>query len=61
VSVKEILKTVRALSPEDRAQVRALLDTLPGCWVNRPASGNRPHAPHAGRDKGLAAFADNRR
>jgi hypothetical protein len=29
VSVKEVLEAVRALSPEERAQVRALLDTLP--------------------------------
>lgn len=29
MSVKEVLEAVRALSPEERAQVRALLDTLP--------------------------------
>lgn len=29
MSVEEILEAVRALSPEERAQVRALLDTPP--------------------------------
>lgn len=29
MSVKEVLEAVRTLSPEERAQVRALLDTLP--------------------------------
>lgn len=29
MSVKEVLDAVRTLSPEERAQVRALLDTLP--------------------------------
>lgn len=29
MSVKEVLEAVQALSPEERAQVRALLDTLP--------------------------------
>ena len=29
MSVKEILEVVRVLSPEERAQVRALLDTPP--------------------------------
>ena len=29
MSVIEILEAVRALSPEERAQVKALLDTLP--------------------------------
>jgi len=29
MSVKEVLEAVRNLSPEERAQVRALLDTLP--------------------------------
>jgi hypothetical protein len=29
VSVEEVLEAVRALSPEERAQVRALLDTPP--------------------------------
>lgn len=28
MSVKEVLEAVRTLSPEERAQVRALLDTL---------------------------------
>ena len=29
MSIKEVLEAVRTLSPEERAQVRALLDTLP--------------------------------
>lgn len=29
MSVKEVLEAVQALSPEERAQVRALLDSLP--------------------------------
>jgi len=29
MSVKEVLEAVRTLSPEERAQVRALIDTLP--------------------------------
>jgi hypothetical protein len=29
MSVKEMLEAVRTLSPKERAQVRALLDTLP--------------------------------
>lgn len=29
MSVKEVLEAVRTLTPEERAQVRALLDTLP--------------------------------
>jgi hypothetical protein len=29
MSVKEVLEAVRTLSPKERAQVRALLDTLP--------------------------------
>lgn len=29
MSVKEILEAIRVLSPEERAQVRALLNTLP--------------------------------
>jgi hypothetical protein len=29
MSVKEVLEAVRTLSPEERAQVRALLDTMP--------------------------------
>jgi hypothetical protein len=29
MSVKEVLEAVRTLSPEERAQVRALLNTLP--------------------------------
>jgi len=29
MSVKEVLEAVRTLSPEERAQVRSLLDTLP--------------------------------
>lgn len=29
MSVNEVLEAVRAMSPEERAQVRAVLDTLP--------------------------------
>jgi hypothetical protein len=34
VSVKEILEAIRVLSPEERAQVRALLDTSPDATLS---------------------------
>lgn len=39
MSVNEVLEAVRAMSPEERAQVKALLDTLPPEQLSPQESG----------------------
>jgi len=43
MSVKEILEAIREFSPEEWAQVCALLDTPPGSWV-KPSGVRYPAA-----------------
>lgn len=47
MSVKEVLEAVRALSPEERAQVRALLATLPDASTS-PEEGAQVRLRQAG-------------
>ena len=41
MSINEVLDAVRALSPEERAQVKALLDTLPSDQADAQAKAAR--------------------